>query len=588
MNSFWKTTLAVVCGIILTSVLSSILFFVMVGALAAVGSAVPSVPSNAVLKIDMSHITLAEQSKEGAPSLGFTGSSFNASNNSVIGLWEATRVLDKAAEDPAVKLIYIKPDATMAGVATLQEFRAALQNCRNNGKSIVAYTEAPTTGGYYLASVADKIYMPPYTGATPMLTGMSSSLFFIKDLLDKFGVNVQLIRHGKYKSAGEMFIRNSASPENLEQNQVMVNTLWKSLADEIAQSRTISTEALNDAIDNLTLNLPQDYIQAGLVDELLDRQALEQKIADLVGVKKFKNVHMVSLADYCAAKAPELDKVKSKEKLAIIFADGEIIDGYDKQQVAGDNFASIIEKVRADSSVKAVVLRVNSPGGSVMASEKIKAELDLLKQEKLLVASYGDYAASGGYWISNAAEKIFCDATTLTGSIGCFGMVPDFSKTYKDVAHINVTPVKSNKHSDMFSLTRPLDAQEYAFMQRGIEAVYEGFLANVAAGRKMTTEAVDEIGQGRVWAGADAIGIGLVDEIGTLKDAVNYTLEQSGLGDLGSCKVVCYPKPASAMEEALAMFSKTNQDADQVLLNKVRELSKPVIIARMPYEIVFE
>lgn len=583
MKSFLKMTLAVICGLLITSIISGVFYLICLGSLASMGSSKPYVPKDAVLKIDMSELNLAEQTKE-SPGILTIGNSISMETPEIIGLLDAARALDMAAQDPAIKYAFLKVDGVSGGVSTLQEFRKSLENFRTAGKAIVAYTESPSTGSYYLASVADKIYMPPYLGATYSFTGISGRLTFLKDLLDKLGVNVQLIRHGKYKSAGEMFIRNSASPENMEQNQVMVNSIWASLSEEIARSRSISVEELNATIDELKLVTPEDFVNCHLADGLLTREELKAKLADLAVVEDFKDVKMVSLKDYWLAKSET--KSGAKDKIAIIYADGEIIEGDSKQEIAGDRFAREIAKVRADSTVKVAILRVNSPGGSVMASEKIKTELDLLKAVKPVIASYGDYAASGGYWISNNANHIFSNPTTLTGSIGVFGMIPDFSKTIKDVAHVTITPVNSNAHSDMLSLTRPFDEKEYEYMQSSIEKVYDKFINSVAKGRSMEPAAVDEIAQGRVWTGSDALNIGLVDEIGTLQDAIAYAARIAGNEDLSAWKIVGYPAPLSLFEEILSQIM-GNNDEENVVLAELRKLSEPKTVAHMPFEISF-
>lgn len=577
MKQFIKTTLAVVLGIIICSMLS-VMFF---AALIPSQSAKPVVPKGAVLTIG--GLTIDEQSRS-LPGILEIGNTISFKENTVIGIWDAIHSINRAAQDPNIKFIYLKPETITCGTAHLQELRTALSNFRESGKPVIAYMDAATTGSYYLASVADKVYMSPYTGATYMLTGISGTLFFIKDLLDRMGVDIQLIRHGKYKAAGEMFIRNNASPENIEQNKEMITSIWKSMSSQIAASRSISEADLNDAIDNLKLALPQDFVDHKLCDGLVGRIELEEKLCDLAMADKFKDIKSIGLADYNAAAVPAL---KGAKKMAIIYTQGDIVDGNGKEGVAGDRFAKIIAKVRADSSITAVVLRVNSPGGSVMASEKIKAELDALAASKHLVASYGDYAASGGYWISNNAERVFSNPATITGSIGVFGIVPDFAGTLKNVAHVTVTSVNSHQHSDMYSLVRPLDKQEYAYIQKGIEDVYERFLDNVSQGRSMAREDVDEIGQGRVWTGANAYEIGLVDELGTIEDAIKYAASLGGEEDLSKWNIVSYPKSASPMEEIMESFGKTTKDEFSVKFRSLAgKIEKPRILARLPYEVV--
>ena len=594
--------LAVICGLFILGILGFFLFFGMVGSMAAAGSSTPSIPKNAVLKIDMSEFALAEQASEDLPIP--TMASLQGGQVKTVGIWDAICAINAAAQDDNIKYICLFPEGASTGMGQIYEFRTALEHFRESGKPIVSYMDNVTTGGYYLASVSDKVYLTAYDGGTPMFHGISAQLFFLKDILDKLGVNVQLIRHGKYKSAGEMFVRNAASPENMQQNQEMIDSMWREFLLAISKSRQVPIEQLNDLIDNLKLNFPQDFLDAKLVDGLLTKEELKGKLADLAVVDSYKDVKMVSFSDYAAAKATP--NLKAKKKIAVIYADGEIVDGKAKQEVAGDRFANVIAKVRADSTVKAVVFRINSPGGSVLASEKIRSEIDQLKAVKPLVASYGNYAASGGYWISANCGHIFSDPTTLTGSIGVFSMIPDFSKTMKDVAHVTFTPVKSNKHSDIMSLMRPLDAEETAYMQASVEHIYDSFVSLVAEGRNLTYDFVDGIAQGRVWTGRDALAIHLVDEIGTLEDAVRWAAEAAGESleeaDLKHWNVVSYPKPPTAMESVMEMLGNKPSGEDifsGTMLEPVartldgwadalRKGERSVMLARMPYDVIWE
>ncbi len=549
MKNFLKMTLAVVCGILLTVI---IMFMVMGSFVSAIGNAEAntSLPKSGVLEIDMSSFILGEQNAETSPIAAIQGGAVPS-----IGIRQAVAAVRAASEDPAIKYIYLKTDnIASSGLALLEEFRVALEDCSKRGKAVISYIESPSTASYYISSAADKIYMTSHLGATSMMTGVGSQLIFLKDLLDKLGVNVQLIRHGKYKSAGEMYIRNSSSPENMQQNQEMIDGIWNNVASAIAKGREISIEDVNAAIEELKLNSPQDFKDNGFVDELMTQEQLKQKLADLAVEEKFKDVKMISLSDYAAAKVKE--NIKAKKKIAVVYTEGNIVDGNGAADVAGDRFASIIAKVRADSTVKAVVLRVNSPGGAVLGAEKIKAELDLLRKDKPVVASYGDYAASGGYWISANCDKIYSDATTLTGSIGVFSMIPDFSGTIRDIAHVNVTTVGSSSHSGMLGLMRPLDAAETAYMQKSVEDIYERFVSIVSEGRKLESDYVDSIAQGRVWVGSDALKIGLVDEIGTLEDAIHYAaLMADGSSEaLDSWRVEEFPKPQTTMEMLMSMM----------------------------------
>ena len=602
MKDFVKMVLAVICGLFILGLLGFFLFFGAIGSMAAAGSGTPSIPKNAVLNIDMSEFTLGEQSSDefALPTMA----SIQGGQTATIGIWDAVRAINAAAEDNNVQYIYLRPEGASTGMGHIYEFRTALEHFRQSGKPIVSYMDNVTSGGYYLASVADKVYMTSHDGITSLFHGISGQMVFLKDILDKLGVNVQLIRHGKYKSAGEMFVRNSASPENMEQNQQMISSIWNEFLRAISVSRGISIEQLNGMIDELKLNFPEDFLEAGLVDGLVTKEDLKTKLADLSSVDAFKDVKMVSFGDYVSAKATA--NLKAKKKIAVIYADGDIVDGKAKQNVAGDRFANVIAKVRADSTVKAVVFRVNSPGGSVLASEKIRAEVDQLKAVKPLVASYGNYAASGGYWISANCGHIFSDPTTLTGSIGVFSMIPDLSKTMKDVAHVTYTPVNSNKHSDIMSLMRPLDAEETAYMQASVERIYDRFVSLVAEGRNLTYDFVNNIAQGRVWTGQDALAIHLVDEIGTLEDAIKWAAEAAGESleeaDLKHWNVVAYPKQPTAMEQMMEMLGNKPSGeeifagtplapAAKALLDwadGLKDGNRSVMVARMPYDIVWE
>ena len=596
MKEFVKMVLAVICGLFLAGIIAFILGIGFVSSMAAAGSASPVLPKSGVLVMDMSKISIAEQATPASPDVMSLVSGGGAMIES-IGLWKAVQAINKAAEDPAVQYIYIKADGAAGGIAQLQEIRKSLSNFRMSGKPVISYIESPSTASYYLASVSDKIYMTSYQGGNSMLTGIGSRLTFYKDLFDKLGINVQLIRHGKYKSAGEGYIKNAPSPENLEQNQAMIDAIWGSYASEIAEGRGMSVEAVNEAIDGLKLNLPEDFLREGFVDELLDREGLENKLADLAVVESFKKLKSFTLSEYISAKV--VPNTKAKKKIAILYADGNIVEGEGKQNVAGDYFSRVIAKVRADSTVKAVVFRVNSPGGSVLASEKIKAGIELLMKDKPVVASYGNYAASGGYWISNNCEKIYSDATTLTGSIGVFSMIPDVSKTVKDLAHVNMVTVGSSKHADMYSMMRPLDQDELDYMQASVENIYDRFVNIVAEGRGLEPDFVDSIAQGRVWAGSDAIKIGLVDEIGTLEDAVKWAAAAAGDADLSAWNVAEYPKPQSQMEMMMEMLGQKTpaenifagtpfEDTAGMLLDwyaRVKNNPADVTFARIPYVI---
>lgn len=562
MKDFVKTMLAVICAFIVMQIISFIFLMIMLGSAIASGSGA-SIPKEGVLDIKMSDFVIAEQTEEN-PIPNFSASGMSVPD-AQIGLYDAIRAIDAAAADPGVKYILLRSEGASMGLAHAEEFRAALQNFRRSGKPVIAWLESPSNGSYYLSSVADKVYLSSYHGFTYQIIGLSSQMTFVKDILDKIGVNVQLIRHGKYKSAGEMFIRNSASAENREQNQVMINSAWRTMTAGISESREISVEDFNKLVDDLALEEPEDFLKAGLVDELMTRTELVEQLCTLAGVPDEDHLKLIPFAGYVENKV----KPSLLANVAVIYADGEIVDSEDDyENICGDRLVREINKVAKDNTIKAVVLRVNSPGGSVSASVKIRTALDSLQARKPLVASFGNYAASGGYWISNGCEKIYADANTITGSIGVFSMIPDFSKVTKKVG-VAFESVGSNKHSDMFSLMRPFDTKELAYMQASVEDIYESFVNLVADGRKMAPSAVDAIAQGRVWMGSDALEIGLVDEIGTLKDAIAYAAGLAGISP-DDCTVAAYPAPLTFAEQLMQSFGEGDQT--------------PSILAGTPFE----
>lgn len=582
-------TLAAIVGFLVVNVVLLFFSFALLGSLAALGSSQPVMPRTAVLTLDMSRIAVSEQTTELDPISQIQGNDI-----SVIGIWDAIQAIDAAAADPAIKYMYLKPDRASGGIAELEELRTAIDNFRKSGKAVISYMENPSTPGYYLATASDKIYMSAYEGSMNMIAGLSSQMIFLKDILDKLGINVQLIRHGKYKSAGEMYVRNASSPENLKQNRELLDAIWSNWTETIASAREMSQDKFNSLIDGLKLNFPDDFLENGLVDELVTSDQMKQKLSDFFDAGITENVPVISLSDY--AKLKVVPNIKAKNKIAVIYANGNIIDGDDVEQVAGDRFASIISGVRKDSTVKAVVFRVSSPGGSVFASEKIKNEIDLLREKKPVIASYGAYAASGGYWISSNCDYIFSNAGTLTGSIGVFSMIPEFSKTLKDIAHVNITTVSTNRHGDMYSGTRPLDKAETEYMQASVERIYDRFTTLVSEGRGMDKDYVDSIAQGRVWAGSDALELGLVDRIGTIKDAIMYAVS-SAKGDYGqdlsNWQIVEYPRPLTTMEkimEALGgssaeVFAGTPLESVEKAFKGWSGTQSGQVYARIPYEI---
>ena len=580
---FLKSLLAAILGSFIALGLLFLLAIGMIGALMPAEETVSVAPSS-VLKIDLGS-TIGEQTV--SDPLDLSSIVPYAGSTSSIGILDAVRAIDYAATDPAIKFIYLTNCGSSSGISYMEELRGALDRFRASGKPVIAYGENFSFGGYYLASVADKIYADEF--ASNNILGIATTIIFLKDILDRFGVEMQLIRHGKYKSAGEQFIASDISEANREQNQAMVDALWKAAAGSICESREISLTDLDRMVNNLELNTAQDMVDAGLVDELCTVNGMEENLRTLAGAEKLKDVKMISLDKYIKARIKT--NFKAKDKIAIIYADGQI-NPNGSDGITEDKFQPIIRDIRADSSIKAVVLRVNSPGGSVQPAEIIRTELELLQQEKPLIVSYGTMAASGGYWISAGADKIYSNSTTLTGSIGVFSMIPSLEKTFKDIAHVNPVTVRSHRHADMGSMTRSLDREETAAFQEQVEMIYDHFINIVAEGRGLTPERVDEIAQGRVWCGSEALGIDLVNEIGGLKDALDYAAVSAGLEDY---RIEAYPKVKNSLdklmeglnsaETAIGAFSDPEQ-LMQSLFESVK--AEKGIYARVPYIYCFE
>lgn len=538
-----------------------------------------------VLKIDFKN-PIAERNVGGS---SFDIMSLVQGTASSVTLLSYVQAIDAAADDKNIGMIYMTPENISAGTAQLEEIRAALERFRKSGKPIVAYCNNFGNGSYYIASVADKIILDP--ASESMITGLSSQMIFLKDLLDALGVDVQLIRHGKYKSAGEMYIRSSASPENRLQNEVLVNSIWNTMTSQIAASRGFTQEQFNEWVENMEMCHAQEYKEKGLVDETWYKDEVENYLCEQNGAKKISEVQFVKINKY----ASKLKKGSRKNKIAIVYADGEIVDNGGDADIVGTKLANTLRKVREDKKVKAVVFRVNSPGGSAQASEAIRHELQLLRAEKPVIASYGNYAASGGYWISAESDYIFTDCSTLTGSIGVFGMIPSLGNAISKNFKVNIETVGTTSHSDMMSGIRKLNEAEVAYVQKQIEKIYDDFTGLVSNGRGISKDSVDAIGQGRVWAGSDALRIGLVDSEGGLKEAIDYAAGKVGLS-AKDYRLSLYPvaKETSLLqmlsgggtddpEENLTSSVETQSLIDEMFpaVARMRELRKTTLMLRM-------
>lgn len=491
------------------------------------------------------------------------------SQHSSVSLLTIERALDKAADDSGIAMVFLNFDHFPIGMAAGEEVREHLRRFSAVGKPVVAYGASLGNASYYVASAADRVFLHPQGSGS--LNGMASTMPFVKDLLDTLGIDVQLIRHGKFKSAGEMYIRNDISPENREQYDVLLGSVWNGYLEAVGASRGIPADSLSAWVDGLALGTAQTWLDKGLVDGLKYRDEMEQYLCHLFGKNYSDEIKTVTLREY----AGSLKKGPASRKVAVIYADGEIVRS--SGDIVGEKLAHEIARVRADSTVKAVVFRVNSPGGEVVAADMIRREIELLGKVKPVIASYGAYAASGGYLISAGCQKIYTDHNTLTGSIGVFGMVPSFGRAIRKNLKVNMVTVGTGAHSGMGSGVQPLTDEELQWYQQEIEGIYDTFVGVVAEGRSMTREAVDSIAQGRVWSGRDALAIGLCDERRTLLDAVG---EAARLAGLKKYRIVTYPQNKSFLESLM----EKDDPADAPLVI-AKGIFRPgfSVMARMPH-----
>ncbi len=484
-------------------------------------------------------------------------SMFGARRDSV-QLRTVTRALRAAARDERIAGVFItgdlNPAAFGSGYAALKEVRGALEAFRESGKPLVGYLTQATTKSYYLASTASELAIDPY--GLVFMPGLASEPMFFAGAFERFGINVQVTRVGKYKSAVEPFTRREMSPENREEVQKLLGDIWSGMLADIGRSRNVTPAQLQATVDAEGLIMARIAKEQGLVDRLAYRDeifdALKARTGRAGSKESFKQITLEDyaavakdVADAPAADAPAAGNARSG-RVAVVYAEGEIVDGEgDDDQVGGSRFSRELRKLRHDENVKAVVLRVNSPGGSAMASEAIQREVRLMKQVKPIVVSMGTYAASGGYWIAAYGDRIFAEANTITGSIGVFGLQFDVKKMANDLG-ITFDSVKTGKFADALTISRPKTPEEIAVLQRMIDWIYGEFVAKVAEGRNLTPQRVEEIAQGRVWSGTDALAVGLVDELGGLDAAIAHAAEKAGLG--GNYRLLEVPRQKELIE----------------------------------------
>jgi protease-4 len=583
---FLGNVLATIVGIF---IFCMIFFFgiIIIGAIAGGDEDTVSVKKNSVIELDLSKVSLDYAGKTNYKDFNY----FEADHDGVTDILNA---IEAAKTDDKIKGISILNNQSQLGLAQSKAVRDKLEEFKKSGKFVYAYANFFTQGEYYLNSVADQVYLNPMGEVD--FKGLSAEILYMKDLQEKTGVKMEVIRHGKYKSAVEPFLAQEMSPENREQMTVLLNSVWNTIATDIAKSRKLSVIQLNAIANTLGARTPE----LALANKLIDKVAYEDEYHDAIRTKlkldKKEKYDFVSITDYAKTAATSVEDYSKNDIIAVIYAQGEITGGEGDVNVIGEgSIKRSLQEAREDDDVKAIVLRVNSPGGSALTSELIWREIEITKKVKPVVVSMGNYAASGGYYIAANADRIFAEPNTITGSIGVFGMLPNMNQLGKNIG-INAEQVKTHDNASGYSVFEPIDENFKGYVLESIERTYATFLKRVADGRKMTTAQVDAIGQGRVWTGIDAHKLGLVDEIGGLDAAIKYAAK---LGKTSSYRTENYPEYEKNFEDLLANFTgiamfktkeqllkeQLGEEGFQMLEQIKRVKSRKGIQAMMPYEI---
>jgi len=591
MNNFWKTffgsAFGSMVGIMISSVLSVILFFVMIGAMVGSGAESQTKPlsSASVLHIQLNY-ELRDQTTSN-PFENIERGEF--STTSKPGLYDLIRTINHASSDDKIKGIYLEISQVPAGIANTQELRKALQTFRASGKFIYTYSDVLSQKGLYLASAGDKIFLNP--AGDVEFKGLSSTFMSFKRLLDKLGVQAEVFRPegNKFKSAVEPFFLEKMSPENRAQTFTFLNTIWSEMLAEMSDSRKISTADLNRIADGLEIYNTMSAVSTGMADSLMYKDEFIALMKKKSGLEEKDKLRLVSPGEYFDLVKSKMNEGSKDNKIAVVFAEGEIIYGKgDNETIGNERLSKQLQKAREDESVKAVVLRVNSPGGSALASEIIWREVELTKAKKPVIVSMGNLAASGGYYISCGATRIFADPGTLTGSIGVFGMLYNAQGFLNDKLGITTDTVKTNRYSDFFSFARNMEDAERTYLNRSVNDIYQLFLKRVSDGRKMSVANVDSIAQGRVWAGKDALKLGLVDEMGTLQDAIQAAAKTVNISDYS---VMTLPESTdfwqslfNQKDNTVDAYMKKNLGEGYHILEGFRSLEQTKgVQARMPF-----
>ena len=595
MKSFLKYTLATICGLFIFTFVAGLFFLVSVIGMAASGTPTTQVKDNSVFVLKMDG-TVQERAEEGTP-LDFL---MTGTDMTVMGLDDIIASIKKAKDEDEIKGIYLEGGLTeFDSPASAQQVRDALKDFKKSGKWIIAYADNYTQQAYYVASVADSIFLNK-TGMIE-LKGIGGKREFMKGLYDKIGVKYQAVRVGKYKSAVEGNIRKDMSPENREQTEAYQKGIWKHMLKDIAESRPMTAEQMDQMVSDsiLAFAAPGDYLQGKLIDGLFYPEGIKQTIKNKLGIEADKDVNQLMLTDMINLPAKNQEE---GDQIAVYYAYGEIIDQATsmfatEHSIIGKETVEDLNKLAKDDKVKAVVLRVNSPGGSAVASEQIWHAIQQLKAKKPVVVSMGGLAASGGYMISAGADYIFAEPTTITGSIGIFGLIPNVSELVTDKLGVTFDGTKTNQYTDFEEnlILGKDNAQELKFMQSYVDRGYLTFLDIVSKGRKMSREQVHEIAQGRVWLATDAQPIKLVDKLGSLDDAVKKAAELAKLSEFHAKN---YPEPAPWYEELMNMEEERESylnselreilgDLYQPVLNARRDMQRNRLQARLPYMLNF-
>jgi len=534
MKSFFKTFFAALLALIIFSFLG---FFILIGIAAAFSTDEKvEVAQNSVLVIDASE-TFLEQSKNDPFS-----ELMNKKNGKQPSLSELIGLLNYAKKDSSIKGIYIKCAENPNGYAATEEIRKALIDFKKSNKFIVAYAETISQKGYMMANVADQIYTHPQGGME--WSGFNYETMFLKGLIDKLEIEPQIFYAGKFKSATEPFRYTQMSEANKLQTGIWLNSIYNNFIQGAAEMRNLNADSIKAFANEGKVQNAKDALKYKLVDGLIYDDQLKKIISKKLRVVDETKISFVSINNYAESVAL---RGTGSGKIAVIYADGDVVMGKGQNDaIASDDYRVLLQKIRNDKSIDAVVLRVNSPGGSALASDIIWREIDLLKKEKPVVVSMGDLAASGGYYISCGADSIFADANTITGSIGVFSVIPNAEKFLKNKIGVTFDRVKTGQYADAPSATRALTVTEQKFLQAGVDSVYYTFKSRVAAGRQKSLDYIDTIAQGRVWTGADAIKVGLVDKIGTLNDALASAAK---MAKLKGYSIKSYPETRSFIEE---------------------------------------